>query len=154
MILALLKPDIRLNVIRIILKLSIKKRRKERNSVCSDNSSMKRKKGTSGRFLSKKEGSPARTFRKVFPFIDVGRWWWFSNTKTRWKPRTSTYRGPKYPSQFKTEARTARGSEPCKALVRPPVSPELNVYCFVLFRPVAVGGRARYCLTSFYWLKI
>lgn len=100
MILALLKPDIRLNVIRIILKLSIKKRRKERNSVCSDNSSMKRKKGTatSGRFLSKKEGSPARTFRKVFPFIDVGRWWWFSNTKTRWKPRTSTYRGPKYPS--------------------------------------------------------
>lgn len=41
---------------------------------------------TSARFLSKKEGSPARTFRKVFPFIDVGRWWWWvSNTKTSWK---------------------------------------------------------------------
>lgn len=125
--------------------------------MCSDNSPMEKKKGNRNEwpFPFEKGGLEARTLRKVFPFIDVGRWWWFSNTKTSWKLERVRIEARNIRPSLKRRLEQRGGvSEPFKALVRPPLSPQLNVYCFVLFRPVAVGGRARYCLTSFYWLKI
>lgn len=93
-----------------------------------------------------------RTFRKVFPFIDVGRWWWWwwvSNTKTSWKLERVRIEARNIRPSLKRRLEQRGGVSRLKHSARP-FPPQLNVYCFVLFRPVAVGGRARHCLTGFY----